>query len=451
MEWGRDRPTGPTLGTEVACGGGITVLTTRRAMLMLPLACAASALAGCTMAMRVFRVIAPTLTLPPSPLRGWDDLISRLWAEGGERFKLKVLSGGATGESPDATWVAEATSGASVAPLMKATNLPAGELAAWAWDAFADTSGAPTAFPIALGQLQFYVHSSALKATGIDDVPEWTWEGMEQALATAGPSPIKLLATGWGWGNPATWRALVFGLTGTLISSPVAAKDATAIVAGTTRLVDMARQAKWGPMGQLGSGASPVQVFDLFAQVGWSQQLAMQVLGIQNPNAHYAPLFAFMPPWTMNVVSGVAIGVERFPPDCYVSGGCMIVPRTFPKLPAKDVVPTFAWGLQPSANSPRQDLLAEFVRWLYAPDQQRTLGTLGLVPLIRDNRVQTEWQRMTPPGSHVPLFDPNRYFSPAYTFLKPDPDLGPYDQLFQEMYFSRKADGVPTALAKIGI
>lgn len=400
------------------------------------------------MATMAYRVIAPTVTLPPSPLHGWDSLISRLWSNNGERFTVKVLS---SGDSQDATWVPEAKSGGSVVALMKAGNASRGVLWDWAWDAFSDISGTPTAFPMAVGQLQFYVNTAALKAAGIADVPEWSWERLEKAITTAGPSPTKALAIGWGWANPATWRALVFGLTATLISSPVGAEDATQIVAATTRLLDMAWKANWNPTGQLGPGAASLQLFDLFAQVGWSQELAVEVTGVQNPNWHYAPLFAFMPPWTMDVLSGIEIGLQRFPPQCHVRGGCSLSPRTFPTLPVKDVVPTFAWGLQPMANSPHPDLLAEFVKWIYAPDQQRALVPLGFVPLSNDPGVNKEWQNLTKPGSTVPVFEGNRFFNPAYTFLRPDPDLGPYFQEFDNLFVSRQTNGVATTLARLGI
>ena len=151
---------------------------TRRRALALGAAGALSALSGCTSLVRAYRVVAPTLTLPPSPLRGWDAAVREAWGSGGGMFALSPIEGGNPSVAPDATWVAEATAGTSVGPLLRGANLPIGTLASWALDAFTDTSGTLTALPMAIGQLQFYVNSVQLKAVGISAPEAWTWEDL---------------------------------------------------------------------------------------------------------------------------------------------------------------------------------------------------------------------------------------------------------------------------------
>jgi hypothetical protein len=174
------------------------MLLTRRKILALSTAGAFSALAGCTSVARIYRVIAPTLTLPPSPLRGWDDIVRRAWGSGKGRFSLSPIEVAGPSAPPDATWVAQATPGTSVAPLLQSVNLRPGSLAPWAVDAFTDATGSLTAFPVAVGQLQFYVNGDQLKLHGITDLTQWTWAALETAVAPVAGSHAAVV--GWGWG-----------------------------------------------------------------------------------------------------------------------------------------------------------------------------------------------------------------------------------------------------------
>ena len=414
---------------------------TRRQALLLGAAGALGALAGCTSLARAYRVVAPTLTLPRSPLRGWDVAVRRAWASGGGMFSLGALQAGASSVVPDATWVAEAPVGSSVEPLLRSTNLPVDSLAPWAVEAFTDHMGTLTAFPMAVGQLQFYVNTERLKATGTPDLDLWTWDALETAVApVAGAYPAIL---GWGWAQPATWRALVYGLNGTLMSGPIGGPTAAGVIAATQRLATLAQSSLWHPLHYLssyhsGSGALPGG-YGRFAQYGW-----------RNPAPGFTPpLFAFMPPWTMDVFGGTSYGWHLFPPQCTTNGGCIVAPRPFPTLPMYSVVPAFAWGLQPSSSSPHPELVAEFASWVYAPEQQRSLLPVGLYPLVDNPGVMTAWHHDVEARGTVPLFDAGRYFSPQYGFSHLRPIISTYDQAFDGIFYDGM--GVAASLATIGI
>lgn len=227
---------------------------------------------------------------------------------------------------------------------------------------FADQNGVPLALPLSLGEVQFYANHAALRQLGADK-SAWSFQDMKTvlevqrlALGDATQAPLIL---GLDPSTPNVWATFVLGLGGKFDFSSDSL-DVRSLTAATEALVSFAQRYNWGASA---AATSENRNFftDGFAGVGGSA------------------LFAFMPPWT-------GIGAQSTPPSD-------LVPLPFPGFPYANNIPAAtASGMGIRVESRQQELAGRFLAWLYQPQQQTLLMSLGLPPCVTTSSVQAAWE-----------------------------------------------------------
>jgi|GEM_PF-2045201 len=294
----------------------------------------------------------------------------------------------------------------ALGPEIKLGNLRTAELVPDALQAFSDARGRLAAFPLALGELQFYTHGHAVAAAGGSPSAPWSWGAVERTVAAARaatPTGAAPLIVGWGWADVRLWTAAVSGFGGHIVWKQ-GAVDLSGAQAATVRLVALARAARWNPAPTFRPGTPEYT----FVRRGFT-------------GAAGAALFAFASP-------PVLAGVARDGFDAAIAGQTHLSApgigdakaADFPAFPGANPWPAVdPVGLATTQSSRHVPEAVAFMAWYYAPAQQALLARLGYPPMVTTPSVQAAWTRAQPGAAT--RFDGNRYFDvvptlPASTF-----------------------------------
>lgn len=400
----------------------------RRALLCAAAVAVGSALSGCLSTRQSLTVAAGILrrklVLPSAPLFNWENTIQAALAREPQSFQIEFQQ--AAGHSaPQWVDIRDAWKGGDVTPVLKSLNMPTTVLSDYVIQPFLNGSGALSAFPISLGQLQFYVNSNLLNKLGLTPPPTWTWADLTVAVNVALQQDINAAQViGWGWGELNTWACLVHGLGATVVS-PTGSFDWTGVAEATTKLVQFARLSNWRPMEAIAPLDAPQDTavaWDFFVN-GFSKAFSRTLFGV-------------MPPWTGRYADNPFNGMYALPDTCSQGGLCSLRPTEFPVLPNSNGVPIFGWGLRPTGRGFETALFGEFVQWLYQPAQQKALAVAGFMPLLSDKPIQHFWSGIR--SENDPLFDPSRVFNAAKEVAGLNP--GQMFLGFSQLYNGAKVD-----------
>ena len=379
-----------------------------------------------------------TLVVNANDLAQFSDVFQKAWAATAPAFEVSFIDPGPAGLSTLQDGGIPATGGGDLLevvdarmplgkdlPLLplraylQAGNLDMTQLLPGSLTPFTDSTGTLVGLPVVLSEIQFYVNTALLQASGFKEPGRWTWDDL---LAAAGalPAATPPLVTGQGWATaPNIWGAMVIGLGGTLLGAH-GQIDLSGAAGAAQQMLDGCRTLGWDPGGTAGN---------LYAD------------GFSGTEA--GALFDFDQPWSAFSTGG---------PRCAM---CQLSPRAFPSFGSRDIAP--AWppiGLGISAASKHPDQAAAFLQWLLQPAQQRLLVSSAVAPVLQAPDVVSFWNTALAGNPRWPRFDPAAYFD-LTTYLPPilpplDVSLASYltgiaNHLGTQLW-NGSAD-VPTALA----
>ena len=358
---------------------------TRRAFLQA--GAGALVLAGCRQrpgaapAAKPARVTAalPVVTIIDSGLSGLADELQKALRQSAAPYSIRFVTGSNTLQSQ--TTEADLVSGylwdgfrsqqsaklfVPLRPMLAKANFDPATILSGALPALRAPDGALIELPWRMGELQFYVNAKASTDLGPGAGEPWTWSRVRRAaLAAVGKNSAGTPFLGSGWGMVNTWAAWVVASGGSPYS-PRGGVQLTEVTDQTKEIVSFARQTRWEPLGTSGFQ------FDGFDS---------------NPDA----LFALFPPWP-------GLGL---PTDARVRD---LVPVDFPSGARPAIAATAGDTLAVSATSQHPELAVQFVLWLYRPEQQKLLGTLGVPPVIETDALFAFWEQQRGTHPSYPLF-----------------------------------------------